>query len=151
MNKINVQLITGLFVMLGIAAFTYQAVTIGGASIREVPGYTLTARFDSISGLRKGGIIEAAGVRVGTISSIKFDPDNYKAIVNLRINDGVPVQQDAIASVRTQGIIGEKYIKLSAGGFPDLLTEGMEIHETESAVSLEELVSKYIFDGGTKK
>ena len=151
MKKLNVQMITGLFVLLGIAAFTYQAITIGGASIRETPGYTLTARFDSISGLRVGGIIEAAGVRVGTISGIKFDPDNYKAIVNLRINDGVPVQQDAIASVRTQGIIGEKYIKLSAGGFPELLTDGMEIHETESAVSLEELVSKYIFDGGSKK
>ena len=95
-----------------------------------------------------GGIIEAAGVRVGTITGIKFDPDNYKAIVNLRINEGVQVQQDAIASVRTQGIIGEKYIKLSAGGFPELLTEGMELTQTESAVSLEELVSKYIFEGG---
>jgi phospholipid/cholesterol/gamma-HCH transport system substrate-binding protein len=149
MKRLNVQLVTGIFVMLGIAAFTYQAVTIGGASFTQQPGYTLKARFDNISGLRAGAIIEAAGVRVGTVSDIEFDPDNYQAIVSLRINDGVPVQEDAIAAVRTQGIIGEKYIKLTAGGFPDLLTDGMQVTETESAVSLEELVSKYIFSGSS--
>ncbi len=150
MKKFNVQLVTGLFVMLGIAAFTYQAVTIGGASFTQEDGYTLTARFDNISGLRVGGIIEAAGVRVGTVSGIEFDPDNYQAIVSLRINEGVPVQEDAIAAVRTQGIIGEKYIKLTAGGFPELLGDGDVITETESAVSLEELVSKYIFSGSNE-
>lgn len=150
MKKLNVQLVTGFFVMLGIAAFTYQAVTIGGASFTQQDGYTLTARFDNISGLRVGGIIEAAGVRVGTVSGIEFDPDNYQAIVSLRINEGVPVQEDAIAAVRTQGIIGEKYIKLTAGGFPELLGDGDMITETESTVSLEELVSKYIFSGSSE-
>jgi phospholipid/cholesterol/gamma-HCH transport system substrate-binding protein len=144
-NKLNIQLLTGIFVMLGIAAFTYQAVTIGGASFSEKPGYTLTARFESISGLRTGAIIEAAGVRVGTVSNIEFDPDNYQAIVQLRINQDVPVSEDATASIRTQGIIGEKYIKLSQGGFPDMLSDGKEITSTESALSLEELVSQYIF------
>ncbi len=150
MKKLNVQLVTGLFVMLGIAAFTYQAVTIGGASFTQQDGYTLTARFDNISGLRVGGIIEAAGVRVGTVSGIEFDPDNYQAIVSWRINEGEPVQEDAIAAVRTQGIIGEKYIKLTAGGFPELLGDGDMITETESTVSLEELVSKYIFSGSSE-
>jgi phospholipid/cholesterol/gamma-HCH transport system substrate-binding protein len=145
MKKLNIQLITGIFVMLGVAAFTYQAVTIGGVSFTAQPGYTLMARFDSISGLREGAIIEAAGVRVGTVSAITFDPDNYQAIVSLRINEGVPVSEDATASVRTQGIIGEKYIKLSQGGFPDMLGDGMEISATESAISLEELVGQYIF------
>ncbi|MES2605188.1 MAG: outer membrane lipid asymmetry maintenance protein MlaD [Pseudomonadota bacterium] len=145
MKKLNIQLVTGLFVMLGLAAFTYQAVTIGGARIRQQPGYTLTARFESISGLRVGAIIEAAGVRVGTVSGITFDPDNYQAIVNLRINEGVPVSEDATASVRTQGIIGEKYIKLSQGGFPEMLGDGSELSATESAISLEELVGQYIF------
>jgi phospholipid/cholesterol/gamma-HCH transport system substrate-binding protein len=144
-NKLNIQLLTGIFVMLGIAAFTYQAVTIGGASFSEKPGYTLTARFESISGLRTGAIIEAAGVRVGTVSNIEFDSENYQAIVQLRINQDVPVSEDATASIRTQGIIGEKYIKLSQGGFPDMLSDGKEITSTESALSLEELVSQYIF------
>jgi len=145
MNKINIELITGVFVMIGIASFTWLAVSIAGASFSEPPGYTLTARFTSISGLRQGAIVEGAGVRIGTVSGIEFDPENFEAIVSLRINERVPVQEDAIASIRTQGIIGEKFIKITPGGFPELLTDGMEIYETESAISLEELVSQYIF------
>ncbi len=145
MQKLNIELLTGIFVMIGIAAFTYIAVSIGGVRFTEQPGYTLTARFTSISGMQAGAIVEAAGVRVGTVSDIEFDPDSYEAIVSLRINQGVPVQEDAIAAIRTQGIIGEKFIKIIPGGFEELLTDGMEIYETESAVNLEELVSKYMF------
>ncbi len=145
MQKLNIELLTGIFVMIGIAAFTYIAVSIGGVRFTEQPGYTLTARFTSISGMQAGAIVEAAGVRVGTVSDVEFDPDSYEAIVSLRINQGVPVQEDAIAAIRTQGIIGEKFIKIIPGGFEELLTDGMEIYETESAVNLEELVSKYMF------
>lgn len=147
MQKLNIQLLTGIFVILGIATFTYQAVTIGGASFSQETTYTLTARFENSSGLREGAIIEAAGVRVGEVSAITLDPENYQAIVSLRIDQNVPVQEDAIVSIRTQGIIGEKFIKISPGGFDGLLTDGMEITETESAISLEELISKYIFSG----
>jgi phospholipid/cholesterol/gamma-HCH transport system substrate-binding protein len=149
MSKINIQLITGIFVILGIAAFTYMAVTIGGARFGNTPGYTVHARFTNISGLQSGAIVEAAGVRVGTVTAIDFDPDSYEAIVSMRINEDVPVQEDAIAAIRTQGIIGEKFIKLSPGGFDELLADGDELYETESAVSLEELVSKYIFSGNS--
>jgi phospholipid/cholesterol/gamma-HCH transport system substrate-binding protein len=145
MKRLNIQLLTGLFVMIGIASFTYIAVSIGGVRFTEQPGYTLTARFTSISGLQRGAIVEAAGVRIGTVSDIQFDPESYEAIVSLRINEDVPVQEDAIAGIRTQGIIGEKFIKIIPGGFEELLTDGMEIYETESAVNLEELVSKYMF------
>lgn len=147
MSKLNINLIAGIFVLLGIAAFTYMAVTIGGARFGELPGYTLQARFTNISGLQLGAVVEAAGVRIGTVSAIDFDPDNYEAIVSMRINEGVPVQEDAIASIRTQGIIGEKFVKITPGGFEEILGDGSEIFETESAVSLEELVSKYIFSG----
>jgi phospholipid/cholesterol/gamma-HCH transport system substrate-binding protein len=149
MSKLNINLVTGIFVILGIAAFTYMAVTIGGARLGATPGYTLHARFTSISGLQNGAIVEAAGVRVGNVTAIEFDPDNYEAVVTMRINEGVPVQEDAIAAIRTQGIIGEKFIKISPGGFPELLGDGAEIYETESSVSLEELVSKYIFSGSS--
>jgi phospholipid/cholesterol/gamma-HCH transport system substrate-binding protein len=145
MKKLNIQLLTGIFVMIGIASFTYIAVTIGGVRFTQQAGYTLTAQFDSISGLQAGAIVEAAGVRVGTVSDIRFDPDTYKAIVSIRINQDVPVSEDATASIRTQGIIGEKFIKISQGGFPELLTDGDEIEMTESALSLEELISKYMF------
>ncbi|MCB1670242.1 MAG: outer membrane lipid asymmetry maintenance protein MlaD [Gammaproteobacteria bacterium] len=145
MNKINVQLITGIFVVIGILSFSYLAITVAGASFVEQPGYNLSARFTSVSGLRPGAVVEGAGVRIGTVSSIEFDPESFEAIVELRINDGVLVQEDAIAAIRTQGIIGEKYIKIVPGGFEELLTDGMQIYETESAISLEELVSRYIF------
>lgn len=148
MKNINLELVTGIFVIIGVLCFTYLAVNLGGVSFNEQPTYTLTARFTSISGLREGAIVDAAGVRVGTVSSIDFDPDNYEAIVQLEINQDVPVQEDAIAAVRTQGIIGEKYIKIIPGGFPELLSDGMEITDTEDAISLEELVSRYIFDSG---
>jgi len=82
---------------------------------------------------------------VGVVNKIEFDPESYEAIVSMRINREVPVQEDAIVAIRTQGIIGEKYVKIVPGGFEELLGEGDEILETESAVSLEELVSKYIF------
>jgi phospholipid/cholesterol/gamma-HCH transport system substrate-binding protein len=147
MSKINIQLLTGVFVMIGLAAFTYLAVTIGSVRFSQQPGYTLTARFTSISGLQTGAIVEAAGVRVGTVTGIAFDADSYEAIVTMRINQEVPVQEDAIAAVRTQGIIGEKFIRIVPGGFEELLTDGAEIFDTESAVSLEELISKYIFTG----
>lgn len=145
MNKINIELLTGIFVIIGIACFTWLAVSVAGATFREQPGYTLTARFTSISGLRQGAIIEGAGVRIGTVSGIDFDPESFEAIVSLRLNEDVPVQEDAIAAIRTQGIIGEKYIKIIPGGFEELLSDGDEIYETESAISLEELVSRYIF------
>lgn len=146
MNKLNIELVTGIFVIIGIASFTWLAISVAGATFTEKPGYTLSARFTSISGLREGAIVEGAGVRIGTVSAIEFDADAFEAIVYLRINEGVPIQEDAIAGIRTQGIIGEKYIKIIPGGFDELLTDGMEIYETESAISLEELVSKYIFN-----
>jgi phospholipid/cholesterol/gamma-HCH transport system substrate-binding protein len=147
MKKLNIELITGVFVLIGIACFTYLAVSVAGGSFVEQPGFTLTARFTSIAGLREGAVIEGAGVRIGTVSNISFDPDYFEAIVELRINEGIAIQEDAIASVRTQGIIGEKFIKITPGGFDELLGDGMEIYDTESAISLEELVSKYIFSG----
>ncbi len=145
MNKINIELITGIFVIIGIVCFTWLAVSVAGATFTEQPGYSLSARFTSISGLRDGAVVEGAGVRIGTVTGIDFDPEAFEAIVHLRINEDVPIQEDAIASIRTQGIIGEKYINIVPGGFDELLTEGMEIYETESSISLEELVSRYIF------
>ncbi len=145
MQKLNIELITGIFVIIGIVCFSWLAISVAGATFSEQPGYSLSARFTSISGLREGAVVEGAGVRIGSVTSIEFDPDSFEAIVHLRINEDVQIQEDAIAAVRTQGIIGEKYINIIPGGFEELLTEGMEIYETESAISIEDLVSRYIF------
>jgi len=145
MQKLNIELMTGIFVIIGIACFSWLAISIAGTTFSEQPGYALSARFTSISGLREGAVVEGAGVRIGSVTAIEFDPDSFEAIVHLRINEDVQIQEDAIAAVRTQGIIGEKYINIIPGGFEELLTEGMEIYETESAISIEDLVSRYIF------
>ena len=106
----------------------------------------MTAKFGSVSGLKSGAIVEIAGVQVGKVTDISFDPDDYEAKVVMSINQGVVLQDDSIASVRTAGIIGDRYIDISPGGSDELLGDGGRIFETESAINLEELVSKYIFE-----
>lgn len=145
MRKLTVEFAVGLFVLAGIASTAYLAVRLGDLSFFDEEGYELTARFRSISGLKDGAVIEIAGVRVGTVSKINLDPTDYAAIVHLAIKPDVQVQEDAIASIRSTGIIGEKYINIAPGGSDTLLQAGGEIAETESSVSLEELIGKYIF------
>ena len=145
MKKISVEFIVGLFLITGIAAVTYLSVVISGVSVLGSDGYRLMAKFENSSGLKRGAVIEIAGVKVGQVESISLEPENQESLVWLMIDDGVEVQDDAIASIRTAGIIGDKFIKISTGG-GDLLSDGDEIIETESSISIEELVSKYMFD-----
>ncbi len=145
MKKISVEFIVGLFLITGIAAVTYLSVVISGVSGLGTEGYQLKAVFENSSGLKRGADVEIAGVRIGQVESISLDPESQESVVWLTINNDVEIQDDSIASIRTAGIIGDKYIKISTGG-GDLLVNGDEIIETEPAISIEELVSKYIFD-----
>ena len=118
----------------------------GDLELFKKESYDVTASFTSISGLKEGSTIELAGVVVGKVGSIELDTGDYEAVVHLNIDKQVELQDDTIASIRTAGIIGDKYIKISPGGSDIILEAGDEIEETEPAISLEELVSKYIFD-----
>ena len=138
-------MIVGLFLLAGFASFSWIAVKMGDLDLFKNETYPVTARFLSISGLKEGSTIELAGVTVGKVRSIELDPGEYEAIVHLDIDKSVQLQDDSIASIRTAGIIGDKFIKLTPGGSEIYLEAGDEIEETESAISLEELVSKYIF------
>lgn len=142
----NVEMIVGSFLLAGFISFSWLAVKMGDINPFESETYPITARFTSISGLKEGSTIELAGVVVGKVRRIELDAGDYEAVVHLDIDQRVELQDDSIASVRTAGIIGDKYIKLSPGGSDILLEAGDEIVETEPAISLEELVSKYIFD-----
>ena len=102
------------------------------------------ARFTNVSGLKEGSTVEIAGVQIGKVSKISLD--NYQAFVELLINPRVKIQEDAIASIRTQGIIGDKYVKISPGGAEEYIQPNGVLTETESAVDIEELISKYIFE-----
>lgn len=145
MKKFNVELAVGLFMIAGFLCFVYLSLQLGEFSVFAGDrSYTVSAEFDNISGLKVGAILEIAGVNVGRISAVSLGK-NERAHVEMQINKGVPVSEDAIASVRTQGIIGDKYIRISQGGSDVMLKDGGRISETESAVDLEEMVSKYIF------
>jgi phospholipid/cholesterol/gamma-HCH transport system substrate-binding protein len=146
MNKMNLEMIVGLFLLAGFASFSWLAVKMGDIRFFMEDTYPVSARFISISGLKEGALIELAGVKIGKVTNIELDADEYEAVVRMNISKDVRLQDDSIASIRTAGIIGDRYIKLTPGGSEDYLGPGDEIEETESAISLEELVSKYIFD-----
>ena len=145
MKKLSVEFIVGLFLLTGIAAVTYLSVVISGVSVFNDDSYRLKAQFENSSGLKRGASIEIAGVNIGKVASISLDAETQESLVWLEINNNVEIQDDAIASIRTAGIIGDKYIKISVGA-GDILADGDEIIETEPSISIEELVSKYIFD-----
>jgi len=146
MKKLTLEFMVGLFLTAGIAAIAYLSVVISGVSGFGNQGYQLVASFQNVSGLKRGAFVEIAGVRVGKVEKIALDPETQEAKVWLQIDKGVAVQEDAIASIRTAGIIGDKFVKISPGGSDELLGDGDEIIETESAINIEELVSKYMFD-----
>jgi len=145
MKRFNLEMIVGLFLLTGFASFSWLSVKMGDLDLFKNESYPVSARFLSISGLKEGSTIELAGVTVGKVRRIELDPGEYEAIVHLDIDKSVKLQDDSIASIRTAGIIGDKFIQLSPGGSEIYLEPGDEIEETESAISLEELVSKYIF------
>ena len=135
----------GLFLIVACASFFYLAVFMDDIDWHRDDFYVLKARFVSASGLRQGANVEIAGVVVGSVKGIEFDPENYLAVVAVKLSKKVRIQEDAIASIRSTGIIGAKFITITPGGSPAILKDGDEIMETESSINLEEMISQYIF------
>jgi len=145
MKKAKIEFIVGIFLILGFLAFAYVSLQFGEFSVfSKGQNYTISADFDSAAGLKKGAMVTIAGVSVGKVSNVRLTKEQ-QAEVALYLSNDVKVTEDAIASIKTQGIIGDKYIRISQGGSDTYLKEGEIITETESAVDLEELISKYIF------
>lgn len=144
MKKINIETGVGIFLIAGLICLGYLSVKLGDLNLFGTRQYTVKARFANVSGLKEGAVIEIAGVNVGKVGKIKLN--DYEALVDLLINPGVKLQEDSIASIRTQGIIGDKYVKIKVGGAEEYIKEDGELLETESAIELEELIGKYIFD-----
>ena len=145
MKKLSLEFVVGLFLLAGVGATLYLSVVVSGVSGFGTDGYRLMAIFENSSGLKKGAVIEIAGVKIGQVESIELEPETQESLIWLNIDQGVEIQDDAVASIRTAGIIGDKFVKISTGG-GDPLGDGDEIIETEPAISIEELVSKYMFD-----
>lgn len=147
MNKYSRETAVGVFVLLGLLCVAYLTVKLGRMELLDDKGYTVTCRFASITGLRVGAEVEIAGVPVGRVASIRLDREHPLAVVGLRIGEGVKLTDDVIASIKTSGLIGDKYVKLAPGGSSTLLADGDEITETESSIDIESLISKYVFGG----
>ncbi|HSO08507.1 MAG TPA: outer membrane lipid asymmetry maintenance protein MlaD [Desulfoprunum sp.] len=145
MKKNTLEMVVGLFMVVGLLAFGYLALKLGEVSLwGDSRRYTLTAEFDNISGVKKGASVQISGVVVGEVSGVDLSDDNL-ALVTLRIDKRLQVPADSIASVKSQGIVGDKYIQLSLGGDDEILAEGGLLTETESAIDIESLISKFAF------
>lgn len=145
MKQNGLELFVGLFVIAGFLAFGYLALQLGELPILSArKTYVINAEFDNISGLKKGGAIQVAGVVVGQVKHIWLGEDEL-AHVALQINNEVRVPVDSMASVKSQGIIGDKYILLTLGGDDQLFADEGVLTDTESAVDLESLISKFAF------
>ncbi|MCX7712777.1 MAG: outer membrane lipid asymmetry maintenance protein MlaD [Chthoniobacterales bacterium] len=140
-----VEFFLGIFVLLGICAIGYLAIRLGAGSFVNHGSYLLEARFANVGGLNEGGSVLLAGVTVGRVEKIKIDPSDYSAIVSMRILDDVRLPRDTMASIKTSGLIGDKFVALLPGAEEDFLQPGERIVMTESAVDLESLIGKMAF------
>lgn len=145
MNKASIETSVGIFMFIGIICVGYLTIHLGKMDWIGSNHYEVQARFQSVSGLKAGAPVEMAGVQIGQIDSISLNQETKVAEVTLKIRNDTVLEDDVIASVKTSGLIGDKYIMISPGGSDEILKPGDLITETESAVDLEDLISKYIF------
>lgn len=150
MKKTSVETAVGVFVLIGLLSVAYLTIKLGKMEWFGDDYYLLDARFDSVSGLKAGAQVDMAGVEIGQVADIHLDHERQVAVVRLKIKQEVILTDDVIASVKTSGLIGDKYIKLTPGGSDRILKPGDMIIETESALDIEELVSKYVFGNAEK-
>ena len=138
---------TGLFVLLGFAALVFLTTQLPASGLKlggAKAGYHVVAKFDNIGDLKAGSPVSMAGVRIGDVESIKFDPQDYKAAVVMRIDNGFnQIPDDSDASIQTQGLLGGKYVGIGPGGSETYLKDGSSIPFTQSAIVLESLVNKF--------
>jgi phospholipid/cholesterol/gamma-HCH transport system substrate-binding protein len=134
MEKTKLELVVGVFVLIGVVCLGYLSIKLGKLEVIGGNLYHVEAEFDTVSGLRPGATIEIAGVEVGRVKSIRLNTD--RAVAIFAINDNIKLYDDTIASVKTRGIIGEKFVSLSPGGGGAELKPGQKIRDTESGLDL---------------
>ncbi len=142
MRRASLELTVGIFVLLGLVCLAYLAINLGKMEIFG-QGYQISANFDNASGLKTGAAVEVAGVEVGRVTAIHLT-HQFQARVTMKLRTGLKIYRDAIASIRTKGIIGDKFVKLSPGSSGKLIPPGGTIIDTESGIDLEELIGSYI-------
>jgi len=147
MKKYALETWVGVFVLAGLLCVAYLTVKLGKVDISDSDYYAVEAVFGDVSGLVRGAWVEISGVRVGKVDAIDLDPKTKTARVRLKIRNEVALTDDVIASIKTSGLIGDKYVKLSPGGAGVPLKKNSVITDTESAVDIGDLIAKYVFGG----
>ena len=145
----QIEFTAGLFLLLGIAALVFLALHATGGGALKDGGYRVVAEFSNVGGLKARANVSLGGVRVGSVESIDLDPETFSARVVMVIGDRFrTLPEDTSASILTSGILGDQYIGLEPGGAPDMLEDGDKILITQSALVLEQLISRFLFNSG---
>jgi phospholipid/cholesterol/gamma-HCH transport system substrate-binding protein len=142
MKKWSLEFVVGLFLALGVACLAYLSIKVARKEFSPGGGYQVQALFSNCNGLRSGSPVLIAGVEVGRVKRI--DLKDYEARVEMVIQPGVVLQTDTIASIKTKGLIGEKYLELKPGAADEKIAPGGMIHDTEPAMDLEGLIAKFV-------
>jgi phospholipid/cholesterol/gamma-HCH transport system substrate-binding protein len=148
MSTRKMEFYVGIFVIIGMICCIYLFISLGEIGFGQQMRYPVYGYFTSVSGLKKGAVVEMAGVEIGAVSDITLDEEQLLAKVKFSIDKNVSLSDDVIASVKTSGIIGQKYIDIAPGGSEIILEPGEQIFATESALDIESLVRKFIFKKG---
>jgi len=143
MRKFNLELAVGIFMIAGMVCLAYLTIKLGQLEVLGDKGYEIQAVFSSSGGLKTGSSVVIAGVEVGRVKKVVLD--DYQARVTMSLPLEVKIQEDAIASIKTKGLIGEKYVEISPGGMDENLEPGGVIRDTQPPIDIEQLISKYIF------
>ena len=142
MRRFNLEVTVGLFVILGMLALGYLSIKLGQVQLGKGDTYILTAVFPTVAGLKPGASVEVAGVAIGRVEDIKLQ--DFEAAVTLRLDGDVRLQDDAIASIRTRGLVGEKFIRITPGGSDRLIPPGGRLREVETPLDFEDLIGRFI-------
>jgi len=143
MKKFDVELCVGLFMILGIMCLGYLSIKLGKLEVLGSQGYEVEAVFSNGGGIKSGSTVVIAGVEIGRVKKVSLD--DYQAVVVMDLAPDVKLQEDAIASIKTRGLIGDKFIEITPGGSEEVIGPGGKIRDTQSAIDFEELISNYVF------
>jgi phospholipid/cholesterol/gamma-HCH transport system substrate-binding protein len=141
-----IETVMGAVVLVVAGGFLYFAYNNG--SVKQIDGYSVKAAFTSINGIAPGSAVRVGGIKIGVVEAMTLDPQSYKAVATLRVEDGVKLPKDSSAAIQSPGLMGDKFIGIEPGGDEENLAEGDMIEYTQPSVSLEEMIGKFVFSGG---
>lgn len=147
MKRQMVESTAGVFVLIGLMVLVYMTIQLGDVALPGEDPFILKARFTSVTGLRTGNPVEMYGIEIGRVADLAIDESAQMARVTLELDQGIQVYDDAIASIKTAGLIGDKFVNIDPGGSGILLENGGVIINTESPVDIGDLIGKYAFGG----